>query len=169
MPADITPEPDLLAGEASLQRAIVTEMNRVLHAHGSRFVIVEGFGLDVAAWIASERGVSIKLLELKVFLGARPGGVGFGNQQGRGPQVDLLMNSEESLQMLEPSTRWILGNGTLPMDTARYACATSLFAKRAAMGLVDRGKQNNFRVADFMLQAVTWPTLCENLAQFLRS
>ena len=96
----IISEPDLSQGESALQVAIVAEVERILSGTRYPFLVIERFGLDVAVWVGVPPSVLHKLLELKVFLGARPGGVGFGNRRGEGPQVDLLIKTEEELHLL---------------------------------------------------------------------
>jgi len=108
-------------------------------------------------------GLSVRLsiwlrihLELKVHVGQRHGGVGFGNQKGIGPQIDLLFDeafslprSPDALKLLDRSVRWILADWLKPIDSPRYALFSCGEAQRAAMNGVAPGKQNNLRVRDF--------------------
>lgn len=161
------PEPNLDRGEIALQEAVVAQCRRILEAAGARYILLEGFGLDVAIWVVRDTLVEVKFLEMKVFTGARRGGVGFGNGQGKGPQVDLLLVDEPSLGILDQSVRWILGDATLPDGSARFALVPSDAAKASAMGGVARGKQNNFRIKELVRCAIDWLTFCEQLGRFL--
>jgi hypothetical protein len=165
----ITPEPDISNGEQPLQEAVKIEINRILKGSGNRFMIVERFGLDVAAWIAIPPRVVCKFIELKVFIGGRRGGVGFGNRLGQGPQVDILMNDASVLALLDDNVRWIIADGTSPIGSERYAILTSEAVKASAMRGVARGKQNNINIRDAITRSVTWPKLCKELETFLLS
>ncbi len=163
------PEPNLERGEAALQEAVVKQCHRILEAADARYILLEGFGLDIAIWVLRDSLVQVKFLEMKVFTGARPGGVGFGNGKGRGSQVDLLLIDESSLRMVDGSVRWVFGDATLPAGSARFALVQSCVARGAAMGGVARGKQNNFRIKELMRHGISWFTFCERLGRFLLS
>ena len=164
------PEPAIVRGhkpEQSVHHAVVTEIQSVLVDAGVEFVLLEGFGLDVAVFIRRGTELRVRFIEIKAFVGSRVGGVGFGNNAGKGPQVDLLLHAPTQLQVVNSSIRWLLALGNRPMDSPRYAFFTSVRAQRAAMGEVSRGKQNNLRVSDFHEGLVTWDRLLLLLRQFL--
>lgn len=131
------------------------------------FVILEGFGLDIVVFIQKEERHFVKFIEVKTFVGSRGGGVGFGNGSGRGSQVDLLISAMSEPSITEPHIRWVLGNGSLPKGSARYAIFTTSQANEASMGGVARGKQNNHRVSDFQYKMISWEDLVLRIDQFL--
>lgn len=154
--------------EQSLQAALVTAVRSLLKQSGADFILLEEFGLDIAAFIQQGSRDYVRMIEVKAFVGSRPGAVGIGNNRGRGSQVDLLAHPLEGLRIVDWSIRWVLGMGTLPRGSARYAVFTSAQAKKAVMGDgAARGKQNNLRVSDFEDELVTWDSLLTSLAEFL--
>lgn len=144
-------------------------MERVLGHAGSGVLLVEHFGLDIGAFFEFEGSPRAKLVEAKVFVGQRPGGVPLGTGKGSGPQIDLLLHGEKTLRLADTSICWVLGHGLKPADSPRFAIFDSVKAKRAAMGGVSAGKHNNLRVSDFTDDLITWPVLCERLRAFLLS
>ena len=138
------------------------------------YVILEGYGLDVSVFLTKGERPWFRQLELKAFVGGRAGGVGFGNQQGRGPQVDLLWDAQRNqpripaeLTTLDSSIRWILANGLKETGTPRYALFTCAEAQQAAMGGVRPGKQNNLRVSALQERWLSWPELIVQMQGFL--
>jgi hypothetical protein len=163
-----TEEPDIIKGEnpeEQLQRAVKAEVTSILEHKKSEkslveYFIIERFGLDIAIfirWIDSH--FSVRFLELKAFIGSRQGGVGFGNQNGEGPQVDLLLMEDQRLNIAEQFIHWVLLDGTRKRGTPRFAMFDNERARHAAMGGVGRRKQNNFRVNELVQKAVTWDEL----------
>lgn len=166
----LTPEPVIIKGqdpELSLHNAIVAEVRRLLTQAGVKFLLLEEFGLDIAVFIQRDSRNYARFIEVKAFVGSRGGGVGFGNGTGKGSQVDLLLHSPQELQIVDSSIRWILGMGAIPAGSPRYAMFTNTQAKKASMGGVARGKQNNLRVSDFQKQLITWDDLSKILYRFL--
>ena len=56
MPYASTPEPEIVQGknpEQSLQRALMAEVHSLLTQAEANFILLEGFGLDIAAFIHS--------------------------------------------------------------------------------------------------------------------
>ena len=143
------PEPDILKGrnpEGVFQRAVLEEVNQIL-MDGKRegslidYFILEKFGLDLAVFMKHvENRTSLRLLELKAFVGSRQGGVGFGAQRGEGPQVDLLGLKGQQLGLADQFIRWIVVDGTKPSGTDRFAIFDNKGGKDAAMGGVRKGK-----------------------------
>ncbi len=103
---------------------------------------------------------------MKAYGGQRPGGIGFGNQNGEGPQVDLLIDANEIANRGQ-DIRWAFADGTREVGSKRYALLTSSQACEAAMGRVGRSKQNNFRLSALRDQWVTWTEFCEKLKLFV--
>jgi hypothetical protein len=161
-----TPEPDLSAGEEDLQKSITFEVHRILERSNRPFVLIEHFGLDLALWLGTPPALKSIFLEFKVCL-SQSGRVGFGNRQGKGNQVDLLMLGSSDLSRLEDRIRWIIADGSMQPGSSRYAFISSETVKSAAMGGVERGKQNNFRIKEVMSQGMTWEQLLDMLSEFL--
>jgi hypothetical protein len=159
--------------EASLQAAFVAQLRSDLTAREVPFVLIESFGLDVAVF-ATPNGLDRNVFfELKAFVGQRAGAVGFGNQKGLGPQVDLLYDSvagshhePDVLRRLDRNIRWLLVDGTRPIGTERYALFTSEQAQVAAMGGVRPGKQNNLRIKSFV-HWHSWEDACRLCVDFV--
>jgi len=166
-----TPEPEIVQGEnpeQSLQQALMAEVHSLLTQAEVNFILLEGFGLDIAAFIQRGGRNYVRMIEVKAFVGSRAGGVGIGSNKGSGSQVDLLLHSSAELKIVDSSIRWVLGMGTLAKGSPRYAVFTSDQAKQAVMGdKVARGKQNNLRISDFQNELVTWDEFLRMLRQFL--
>ena len=172
-----TPEPDVRGGpflpEQTLQLAVVEEIEEILggkKVEGTllEYFVLQGFGLDLAVFAEwAGGGRSVAFLELKAFVGSRPGGVGFGNQRGSGSQIDLLMLDVSQLHLADAVIQWILVDGTRPRGTARYAFFDNSRAKAAAMAGVKPGKQNNFRVNQLLRNPITWDQLSQEVERFL--
>ena len=156
-----------MAPEHEFERAVIAVAEEILRANGHPFVSVPKFGLDVAFFIGSSTGTTAKILEFKCFAGGRPGGVGFGTPQGRGPQVELLRHTAADLQLVAPVIRWVLVDALLPVGAKRYALFDSVTAKAGAMGEVKSGKQNNFRMSAFRQNMTEWYVFIGALKQFL--
>ena len=166
----ITSEPDIIQSqnpEAGLHNAVVAEVRHILTQEGIAFILIEKFGLDVGVFIHNDGKDYVRFIEIKAFVGSRAGGVGFGNTSGECPQVDLLLHSPSELSIVDSSMLWLLGLGNRPKGSPRYSVFTSIQAKKAAMGIVQRGKQNNFRVNDFKNSLITWVQVSNELRQFL--
>lgn len=161
-----TPEPDLSVGEEALQKAITFEVNRILEGSCLPFVLIEHFGLDLALWLGTPPALKSMFLEFKVYL-SQSGRLGFGNGQGKGNQVDLLMLGPSDFSHLEDRIRWIIADGSMQPGSSRYAFIPSEIVKSAAMGGVARGKQNNIRINEVMSRGVTWDQLLDKLSEFL--
>jgi len=172
----LTPEPDIRKyhnPEKALQKAVREEIERILKKMKSErilidYFILECFGLDLCVFMKRSDGQStMRLFELKSFVGSRQRGVGIGNQQGKGAQIDLLMLPNKNMNLCDEFVRWILADGTRPKGTNRYGFFGMDMAKNATIGTVERGKQNNLRVRDLIKQALTWNDLAKRLEEFL--
>jgi hypothetical protein len=166
----ITLEPEIIQGinpEANLHKAVVAEIHRILTQEGIKFILIEKFGLDIGVFIHNDGRDYARFVEMKAYVGSRGSGVGFGNSAGEGPQVELLLHSADELSIVESSVIWILGIGNRPKGCPHYAVFTSIKAKNAAMGMVKRGKQNNFRINDFKDGLITWAQVTDALYKFL--
>lgn len=172
-----TEEPQVIKGadpEAVFRRSIYTEIikifeNAELEGKLTRFFILDNFGLDLAVFIRFQDSCTVRFLELKVFVGSRQGGVGFGNSRGEGPQVDLLLLDSGQLESANHWMRWIFMDGTMPRGSERFAFYDNEKAKESAMGGVKRNKQNNFRVNSLLQEAFKWDELSKKIEQFLIS
>ncbi len=157
-----------------LQGAIIEEIKKILEQKKvnqslSEYFILPNFGLDVAAFMQWHDHSTVRILELKPFVGSRPGGVGFGNRQGKGSQVDLLLLGNSKLNLADQFIRWILVDGLKPMGSTRFVISNNKQAKNSSMGGVGRGKQNNLRINTLMTDAITWDGLSSELESFLTS
>jgi hypothetical protein len=161
------PEPTDVFPEKEFQKAIVAVLREILTASGRRFVLLEGFGLDIAVFIAAQSGPIARFIEVKAFGAQRMGGVGFGNSRGQGSQVDLLLTPDNCFSLLYPSVRWAYADATQVVGSRRYCLFTSDKAKAAAMGGVTRGKQNNLRISALQESLVDWPRFLVEFERFL--
>jgi hypothetical protein len=108
-------------------------------------------------------------IECKAYNGQRQGGVGFGNGQGEGPQVDILTIEDRGASVLDPHVRWVIVDATMPYKSERFALFDNRQARAAAIGGVASGKQNNFRLAALKDGMTTWTVFCERLKAFVMS
>lgn len=135
----------------------------------NEYFILKEFGLDIAVFV-QRHGYSItRFFELKFYKKARTNAVGFGNGEGEGRQVDLLLLEKNKLFIAEQSIRWILCNGTMDIDTERYVLFNNQQALNAVMGDgVQRGQQNNFNVNNLMNRnAINWCELSYRIENIL--
>jgi hypothetical protein len=162
-------EPAVVYPEAEFQKAIVSLIEDVLGAENRRFALLQRFGLDVAVFLDAPppTASAVRLLEVKAFGAQRMGGVGFGNGRGIGPQVDLLLSGENSLCLFDGTVRWAYADATLVPGTCRYGLLTCELAKKAAMGVVTRGKQNNLRISALRPCLIGWVEFCSQVKDFL--
>jgi len=161
-------EPSAVAPESIFQAAVVSVCRDLLRASGRQYVMLESFGLDIAMFITEGADTVVRLVEVKVYASGRPGGVGFGNQKGQGPQVDLLLSAASDLKPLKRTIAWAYADATRPIGSARYALCEPLVVQSAAMGNVARGKQNNIRVSALQDHLVMWPLFFDRLSSFLQ-
>lgn len=159
-PSDVYPEELFEAALTQLTRAYLDEA-------GVDYTLVPKFGLDIAVFMVGDSGPTIRFIEAKSYGAQRMGGVGFGNGKGVGPQVDVLLCSDERLPDFEAHIRWALVDATKPLGTPRYVFCACSCAKAAAMGGVARGKQNNFKLSAFGSEFVDWTTFCNAVRTFL--
>jgi hypothetical protein len=160
-------EPRIVSPEEEFQRVVVALVRSLLGDANRRFLVFGGFGVDIAIFIEDPAVTRARFLEVKVFAAGRPGGVGFGNQRGRGPQVDLPLSPDSLLALLDPFVRWVYADATQRPGSARYALFTCTKAKAAAMGGVARDKQNNLRISALRDSLVGWDQPCSQLQEFL--
>lgn len=163
------PEPTAVYQEKEFQGAILAAVKNLLGVAKRRFVVFEGFGLDVAIFIDTPPSCILRFLEVKVFGAQRMGGVGFGDGRGQGPQVNLLLSPEWSLELFDQMVRWVYADATQAPGTARYALFTCVKARSTAMGGVACGKQNNLRASELRDSLVNWTQLCAQIQGFLLS
>jgi len=126
------------------------------------------FGLDVAVVLNGPSSSIVRLFEVKAFQRQRPGGVGFGNGRGLGPQVDLLLCGEDAFRLFDSVVRWAYVDATQAHGAERYGLFTCGGVKKAVMGdAVARGKQNNLRVSALRPSLVGWTEFCRQVRNFL--
>ncbi|OAG27974.1 hypothetical protein [Thermodesulfatator autotrophicus] len=171
-------EPDIEQGskpEETFHKAVIKAVENLLEqkkVSGSlvNYFILQDFGLDIAVFMKwSNNRFTVRFFELKAFIGSRQGGVGFGNQQGKGSQVDILLLENSQLNLANQFIRWLLVDGTKPKGSSRFIIFDNIQAKNAAMGGVRRGKQNNFRINTLVNNATTWDNFLKELEDFLTS
>ncbi len=153
--------------EDVLQKSIVDCISHKMKQTDVKYILLEKFGFDIGMFINNKNIYYFKSFEIKAFVGQRMGGIGFGNQKGKGPQVDLLILPLEKLKFVRPMVRWIIGNGLFPLGSPRYVFLDSEKAKNSAMREVARNKQNNFRMSAFENSYITWNQLCKEIENFL--
>ncbi len=129
------------------------------------YYVFRELGFDIAVFIVRAGLPTVKFLELKVYRGQRRGGVGFGNQRGEGPQVDVLLH-DEYLIFFNKFLRWIILDLTI-LGNKRYMFIDNIIAKESAMGGVERGKQNNFNMSKLRKYAITWQELIRRVQEFM--
>jgi hypothetical protein len=161
-------EPEVVAPERVFEMTIVEVVRDLVREARCGCLVVPKFGLDVALFLrTSGGGAYSRFLEVKVYAAGRPGGLGFGTPKGTGPQVELLLNTEQDLRLVDDAVRWVLADATRAKGSARYALFDSRRAKSAAMNGVSKGKQNNLRMSALAVGYITWPSLVKELRQFL--
>jgi hypothetical protein len=153
--------------EKSLQEALFTYLSDFGKEREIDYVILKEFGLDIAVFYNKSGIPSSRFIEVKTYVGSRQGGVGIGNSQGNGIQVDLLLHSHEKLALFDNSILWVLGYGLQPIGSARYKIFSSVDAKNAAMSGVKRGKQNNLKISALSNDLVTWEELLTRVSRFV--
>lgn len=160
-------EPQDVYPEEHFERAVVEVLRSLLTSARVDFVLLPRFGLDTALFIRRGGSTRALLIEAKSYSAQRQGGVGFGNGRGEGPQVDVLMSDETAVAILDGHVRWAFVDATRPHGASRYGLFTCTEAKCAAMGGVERGKQNNLRAAAFQPQLIGWSEFCGRLDAFI--
>ena len=158
-------EPTVVYPESEFERSLDPLIERALH--GCRAVIVRKFGLDIAVFLEDVGPPQPLFVEVKSYRANRPGGVGFGNWRGEGPQVDLLVGDASAL--FDSYIRWAFVDATQPVGVDRYAFLTCSDARAAVMGVVARGKQNNFKLAALRSHFVGWRAFSEQFLEFFVS
>ena len=171
-------EPNIRKGshlEETFRKAVIEALENLLDQKriaGSLvdYFILQDFGLDIAVFIKwPNNRFTVRFLELKAFVGSSQGGVKFGDQQGKGPQVDILLLKNSQLNLANQFIRWLLVDGTKAKGDRRFIIFDNIQAKNAAMGKVRRGKQNNFRMKTLVNNATTWDNFLKELEDFLTS
>jgi hypothetical protein len=154
--------------ERELEDAVGAVARHCLQRAG-RAVITRGYGLDLAVFSTT----GCFFFEVKAF-DLSHGRCGFGNQKGEGNQIRLLFDLDkvrprepDELSLFDPCIRWILGDRSKPVGTARYAFFTCKEAQAAAAGGVRPGKQNNLRISALDKHWIGWPELVRNITKFV--
>jgi len=171
-------EPDIKKGshpEETFREAVIEALKNLLDQKkiaGSlvEYFILQDFGLDIAVFMKwPSNRFTVRFFELKAFVGSSQGGVKFGDQQGKGPQVDILLLKNSQLDLANQFIRWLLVDGTRPKGCSRFIIFDNIQAKNAAMSGVKRGKQNNFRINSLVKNATAWNNFLKELKNFLTS
>jgi len=165
---DHFPEPDTeITCEADFQNEVLNVCCQTLESHSLKFSYFEGFGLDLGFFIQIPFGTRIRFIEIKQNRGQRNGGIGIGNSQGIGAQVDLLIKPDSELTMLNQSIQWAIMDCLLPVGSDRFALFDNAQAKSAVMAGAGRGKQNNLSIHKLKRYYVKWPQFVEQLQAFI--
>jgi len=168
-------EPDISQGsnpEKTFREAVIKALENLLNQKktaGSlvEYFILQDFGLDIAVFMKwSNNRFTVRFFELKAFVGSRQSGVGFGNPQGKGSQVDILLRGN-TLNLANQFIRWLLVDGTKSNGSERFVIFDNIQAKNAAMSGVEIGKQNNFRIETLVKNAITWDDFLQEVEKFL--
>ena len=88
---------------------------------GLQSVVIQKFGLDVLVFLDVTPVNAVRLFEVKAYGEQRRGGIGFGNGEGIGPQVDLLLCGDSDMRLFDSSVRWVFADDTQQPGTCRYA------------------------------------------------
>lgn len=153
--------------ERDFQKVIVELIRNLLDGRNADYILLERFGLDISVILRNRKFFEFVFFELKYFCGYRPGGVGFGNGSGEGSQVDILIQDESRMRIFDSSIRWILFDSTKKTCDPRFAFFSCEEAKKAAMGEVSYGKQNNINLNKLRTQFITWPLLVDRITNFI--
>src|SRR5438045_2858388 len=111
-------EPVVVYPEAEFEKALKPLFNAGLHGCRTA-VVVPKFGLDFAVFVEDAGPARPVFVEAKAYNAQRPGGIGFGNGKGEGPQVEILL--AEGSVVLDQHVRWAFADATQPPATDRYA------------------------------------------------
>ena len=158
-------EPTGVYPESEFERSRAPLIERILY--GCRAVVVPKFGLDSAVFLEDVGPPLPLFVEVKSYRGKRQGRVGFGNGSGEGPQVDRLVGDASAL--FDSYIRWAFVDATPPVGTDRYAFLTCSDVRATVMGVVARGKQNNFKLAALRPHFVGWQAFSEQFLAFFAS
>lgn len=156
-------EPVVVYPETEFERALTPLFEAGLRGCQTA-VMVPKFGLDFAVFIQDGSRPSSLFLEVKAYGGQRQGGVGFGNGRGEGPQVEILLSAE--CNVLDQCVRWAFADATQMAGANRYAFLNCSEARAAVMGVVARGKQNNFKLSALRPHFVGWHQFVESVLRF---
>jgi hypothetical protein len=161
------PEPVDFYPERLFEEELERLVEVICKTAAEHFVIHKHIGLDLLVFITAYPRPRVRMIEAKAFNAQRPGGVGFGDNSGKGPQVDILLSAPSELRIMDQTVRWALADATMPVGTERYAFFNCTTASQAAMNGVARGKQNNFSVSMLKPHMTTWDTYCDLVETFL--
>lgn len=127
--------------------------------------VVPATEFDIAVQVLAPKSRTVHV-EVKSYGGQRQGGVGFGNRSGEGPQVDLLIDERRAASR-DQDVLWAFADATKPFGSERYALLSCSEARCAAMGVVARNKQNNFRLSYFKNHWTGWTEFSDKLIAFI--
>jgi hypothetical protein len=157
-------EPMVVYPEKEFEMALRMVIH-IASTSGLACAIVPATGFDMAVQVIAPTPRTIHI-EVKSYGGQRQGGVGFGNGKGAGPQVDLLVDEEQAVSR-DDDVRWAFADATRAFGVPRYALLSCSEARGAAMCVVARNKQNNFRLSALKNHWVPWAEFSEKLIAFI--
>lgn len=82
-------------------------------------------------------------------------------------QVNLLLLGNQKLSLVDQFIRWVLVDGTKSRGEDRFSIFGNREARKAAMGGVSKGKQNNLRVKVLLKNRINWDELSKRIEDFL--
>jgi hypothetical protein len=156
-------EPAVVYPESEFERALAPLFDAGLRGCRTA-VVVPRFGLDFAVFVQDNGPSRLIFVEAKSYNGQRQGGVGFGNGRGDGPQVEILLSDQ--LAIVDEHVRWAFADATQSKGADRYALLNCSEARAAVMGVVAKGKQNNFRLSALKPHFVGWGVFSKRLLEF---
>ena len=87
---------------------------------GLQSVVIQ-FGLNMVVFLDVTPVNAMRLFEVKAYGEQRRGSIGFGNGEGIGPPVDLLLCGDSEVRLFDSSVRWVFADDTQQPGTCRYA------------------------------------------------
>ncbi|HCR39034.1 MAG: hypothetical protein XE01_0975 [Synergistales bacterium 58_81] len=168
-------EPEIQKGahpEESFRTGFLHEVLEVLSAlqkdgRIDEFFLLPDFGFDLGVFIGREGQTRSVFFNLKMYMGAKPRVVEIGDQNGSGPEIELLQLNTARSALAAESFRWILVDITKPRGNRRFSIFTTDQAKEGLMGGLNKKKQNSIKLASVMTFPMTWDELSGKLTDFL--
>jgi len=131
------------------------------------FFLLPDFGFDLGVFLSKNGQTKTVFFNLKMYMGAKPRAVEIGDQNGSGPEIELLQLNTARSALAAGAFRWILVDITKPRGNRRFSIFTTDQAKEGLMGGLNKKKQNSIKLASVMTFSMTWDELSGKLASFL--
>lgn len=131
------------------------------------FFLLPDFGFDLGVFLSKKGQTKTVFFNLKMYMGAKPRAVEIGDQNGSGPEIELLQLNTARSALAAGAFRWILVDITKPRGNRRFSIFTTDQAKEGLMGGLNKKKQNSIKLASVMTFSMTWDELSGKLASFL--